>query len=99
MPLSALVHLLSVVVIYFAAHAAHVPLTLSVVFATGPVLLLAQVLPISVGGWGVREAAAIVLLGMTGVDPTSAILASIMFGALIVLATLPGALFWLVLRE
>ena len=99
MPLSALVHLLSVVVIYFAAHAVHVPLTLSVVFATGPVLLLAQVLPISVGGWGVREAAAVVLLGMTSVDPTSAILASIMFGALIVLATLPGALFWLVLRE
>lgn len=36
---------------------------------------------------------------MTGVDATSALLVSIMFGVLLVLATLPGALFWLVLRE
>jgi len=36
---------------------------------------------------------------MTGVDATSALLVSIMFGVLLVLATLPGALFWLMLRE
>jgi hypothetical protein len=47
----------------------------------------------------VREAAAVALLGMTGVDPTSALLVSIMFGALLVLNALPGALFWLMLRE
>jgi hypothetical protein len=47
----------------------------------------------------VREAAAVALLAMTGVDATSALLVSIMFGVLLVLATLPGALFWLVLRE
>jgi uncharacterized membrane protein YbhN (UPF0104 family) len=70
-----------------------------VVFAIGPVLLLAHTLPISIGGWGVREAAAVALLGMTGVDATSALLVSIMFGVLLVLATLPGALFWLMLRE
>jgi glycosyltransferase 2 family protein len=65
----------------------------------GRFLLLAHILPISIGGWGVREAAAVALLGMTGVDATSALLVSIMFGVLLVLATLPGALFWLMLRE
>jgi uncharacterized membrane protein YbhN (UPF0104 family) len=98
-PFSAVVHVLSFAAIFLAAHAVQVPLTFFVVFAIGPVLLLAHVLPISIGGWGVREAAAVALLGMTGVDPTSALLVSIMFGALLVLATLPGALFWLVLRE
>jgi len=76
-----------------------VPLTFFVVFAIGPVLLLAHVFPISIGGWGVREAAAVALLGLTGVDATSALLVSVMFGALLVLATLPGAVFWLTLRE
>jgi uncharacterized membrane protein YbhN (UPF0104 family) len=99
LPLSAFVHVLSIAAIFSAAHAVHVPLTLSVVLAIGPILLLAQVLPISVGGWGVREAAAVGLLAMTGVDATSALLVSLMFGVLLVLSTLPGALFWLTLRE
>jgi glycosyltransferase 2 family protein len=98
-PPPALVHLLSIAAIFLAARAVHVPLTLTVVLAVGPLLLLAQVLPISVGGWGVREAAAVTLLGMTGVDAASALLVSIVFGALLLLATLPGALFWLTLRE
>jgi uncharacterized membrane protein YbhN (UPF0104 family) len=98
-PLSALVHLLSIAAIFLAAHAVHVPLTFPVVLAIGPILLLAQVLPISVGGWGVREAAAVALLAMTGVDATSALLVSIMFGIFLLLATLPGVLFWLMLRE
>ncbi len=98
-PLSIMVHLLSFAAMFLAAHAVQVPLTCSVVFAIGPVLLLATVFPISISGWGVREAAAVALLGMTGVDATSALLVSIMFGVLLVLATLPGALFWLMLRK
>jgi len=93
------VHLLSFTAIFFAAHAVQVPLTFLVVLAIGPVLLLAHVFPISIGGWGVREAAAVALLGMTGVDATSALLVSIMFGVLLVLATLPGTLFWLMLKQ
>jgi glycosyltransferase 2 family protein len=85
--------------IFLAARTVHVPLPFFVVLAIGPVLLLAHILPISISGWGVREAAAVALLGMTGVDATSAILVSIMFGVLLVLAALPGALFWLMLRE
>ena len=98
-PLSAFVHLLSIAAIFLAARAVHVPLTPAMVLGIGPVLVLAQVLPISVGGWGVREAAAVTLLAMTGIDATSALLVSIMFGILIFLATLPGVLFWLTLRD
>jgi hypothetical protein len=36
---------------------------------------------------------------MTGVDAASGLLVSIMVGVLLLLATLPGALFWLILRE
>jgi uncharacterized membrane protein YbhN (UPF0104 family) len=98
-PLSALVHVLSIVAIFLTARAVQVPLTLSMVLAIGPVVVLAHVLPISIGGWGVREAAAVTLLAMAGVDATSALLVSITFGILIFLATLPGVLFWLMLRD
>ena len=98
-PLSALVHLLSIAAIFLTAHAVQVPLTLAIVCAIGPVVVLAQVLPISVGGWGVREAAAVALLAMTGIDAASALLVSIAFGLLIFLATLPGVLFWLMLKD
>jgi hypothetical protein len=98
-PLSALVHLLSIAAFFVTAHAVNVPLAVPVVLAVVPILLLVQVLPISIGGWGVREAAAVALLGMTGVDAASGLLVSIMFGVLLLLATLPGALFWLILRE
>ena len=99
LPLSAFVHLLSIAAIFLVAHAVQVPSTISMVFAIGPVLVLAQVLPISVGGWGVREAAAVPLLALTGIDATSALLVSIMFGIIMFLATLPGILFWLVLKD
>jgi hypothetical protein len=82
-----------------SAHMVQVPLTLSMVLAIGPVVVLAQVLPISVGGWSVREAAAVVLLAMAGVDAAAALLVSITFGVLIFPATLPGVLFWLMLRD
>jgi len=98
-PLSAFIHLLSVAAISLVAHAVQVPLTLSMVLAIWPVFVLAQVLPISIGGWGVREAAAITLFPMTGIDATSALLVSIMFGILIFLATLSGVLFWLTLKD
>jgi glycosyltransferase 2 family protein len=99
LPLSALVHFLSIVAIFLAAHAAQVPLTPSMVLAIGPVVVLAQVLPISVGGWGVREATVVALLAMAGVDAASALLVSVAFGILMFLATLPGVLFWLTLRD
>lgn len=98
-PLSALVHLLSIAAIFFAAHAVQVPLTLAIVLAIGPVIVLAQVLPISIGGWGVREAAAVTLLAMAGIDTASALLVSIVFGVLLFLATLPGVVFWLMLKD
>jgi hypothetical protein len=47
----------------------------------------------------VREAAAVPLLALTGIDATSALLVSIMFGIIMFLATLPGILFWLVLKD
>ena len=59
-----------------------------------PMMLIAAV-PISIGGWGLREGLVVTLLGVLGVEPESALLLSIMFGLGLLAASLPGAAIWL----
>ena len=58
-----------------------------------PVMLIAS-LPISFGGWGVREGAMIVALGLAGVSQVDALLLSVQFGLLGQLTALIGAYAW-----
>jgi uncharacterized membrane protein YbhN (UPF0104 family) len=60
-------------------------------FLTG---LLVSTIPISFAGWGIREASLVYFLSDVGVSADVAFKASIMFGLLLALASLPGALFW-----
>jgi uncharacterized membrane protein YbhN (UPF0104 family) len=63
-----------------------------------PVALIAN-LPISIGGWGVRETAMIALLGLVGVPASAALILSIQLGLLTLAVSLPGGLVWLALRS
>ena len=60
-----------------------------------PLVVLAAILPISVGGWGVREGAAIVLFGAVGVLPTDALALSVIFGIAGIVMSLPGLAIWI----
>jgi uncharacterized membrane protein YbhN (UPF0104 family) len=59
-----------------------------------PVMLLVA-LPISAGGWGVREGAMVAALALVGVDTAPALLLSVELGLLTVLVSLPGGAIWL----
>lgn len=61
-------------------------------FAAAAVVCFAASLPISVGGWGIRELAAIYVLGLLGVSAANAILASVVVGVcstVVILAAAP----------
>jgi uncharacterized membrane protein YbhN (UPF0104 family) len=60
-----------------------------------PLALLATAIPISIGGWGVRESAFVTGFGLVGVPTSDALLLSVLFGILNLLVRLPGALVWL----
>jgi uncharacterized protein (TIRG00374 family) len=62
-----------------------------------PVALIAA-LPISIGGWGVREAAVVAVLGIVGVAPSAALVLSLQIGLLAILVTLPASALWLVVK-
>ncbi|WP_423459703.1 lysylphosphatidylglycerol synthase domain-containing protein [Ottowia sp. VDI28] len=57
-------------------------------FAMAPIFLMAA-LPVSVGGWGTREAAAAATLALFGVDPAAAVGAAMVYG---IYGLLQGAL-------
>ena len=59
-----------------------------------PVALVAN-LPISVGGWGVRETAVVLLFGLVGVPSSAALVLSLQLGLLSLFVVLPGGILWL----
>ena len=63
-----------------------------------PVILIATI-PITIGGWGVREGAMIVLLGLIGVPENDAGALSILAGLVGIAAALPGGVLWLLGKD
>src|SRR5262249_43076316 len=53
-------------------------------------------IPISIGGWGLRELAVVSLLASYGVAPRRTLLLSVCFGLALGFCSLPAALIWLV---
>lgn len=59
-----------------------------------PMIVLAMQIPISLAGWGVREAGAVMLLPMAGLPVEIALSASLLYGLVLIAAGLPGGLAW-----
>lgn len=55
-----------------------------------PIILMAMLIPLTPGGWGLREGAAAALLPLAGVTSTEGLAASVAFGLALLVATLPG---------
>jgi glycosyltransferase 2 family protein len=97
-PLSLLVHILSSLILYLVAVALGAELNLVQVFQISPLLLLVQVLPVSFGGWGAREAVAVVLFGLVGLSAPTALTVSVAFGLLLLASTVPSVAVWFFIR-
>ena len=57
-----------------------------------PALALLMMLPISISGWGLREATLSATLALWGIDSGMTVLASVSFGIVTLVTYLPGAL-------
>jgi hypothetical protein len=60
-----------------------------------PPVTLIQLVPVSLAGWGVREAALVVALGSFGVPAEAALAISVLVGLCSIVVGLPGGLIWL----
>lgn len=73
-------HLGSAVIATVIAGGMNVDLPLATSVLLFPAVILATILPVSIGGWGVRELAAIPLLRNAGLDAETAAAVTIVFG-------------------
>jgi glycosyltransferase 2 family protein len=64
-----------------------------------PLANLVQVLPISVGGWGLRESFYVLALAKLGVPGSDALALSVLYGLLTMICSLPGGIVWLMYRH
>lgn len=89
---SAGVQMLSIAAFTFAGHAIGLDLPWwQFVIAAGPIFILAA-MPLSIGGWGTREAAAAIVLGGFGAPHEGAVACAILYGLFATLQALLGAL-------
>ena len=93
--LAMFMHLVSLFIIFILARQVGMDVSLYEVLYLTPFPLLASLLPISIGGWGVREGALIVAFGLIGEPAGKVLSASVLYGLMALVVALPGGLIWL----
>lgn len=87
-------HLLHCTSAYVLAQSLGIEISFWQVVLLLPPVILVSILPLSVGGWGMREACMVAMLALIGVPQSAALLLSIELGILIMVATLPASILW-----
>lgn len=90
---------LMVVAFAIAFHWAGPALTWQQLIACGAIVSFSASIPLSVGGWGIREVASVFVLGQLGVDAADAMAASVMVGVCSTLAVFLTSPLSLVLKS
>jgi glycosyltransferase 2 family protein len=92
-------HVLRVGVLAALAAGLGLNIPFATLFAFTTAALLMSMVPISFGGWGVREIAFVYLLGAAGVAPEAALSLSIAFGLLRVFLGAIGGITWVAIND
>jgi uncharacterized protein (TIRG00374 family) len=91
---SLVAHLVSVIIVVVLAGGLQLDLKIADAFLLVPVMLLAIMMPISLGGWGVREAAAIPLLALAGIPASGAVALALLYGLTQIVSGAAGAMYF-----
>lgn len=93
--LSFAIHLMTVIVAWGAAMAAHASIQfVQVLFLVLPVVLVSTI-PVSIAGWGVRESAMILAFSYAGLPESDGLIVSILFGAATLAIGAIGGIVWI----
>ena len=93
--LSALIHLVSGFSFFLIARSIGVNMSILDCICLFPFIIIVSVIPISFGGWGLREGASIFVLGQIGVSPEDALSISVLLGIILAIVGIPGAFLWI----
>jgi len=93
--LSVIIHFLSILALYELSLAIGMTLPLGVFLVAVPPVFLLTIIPISLAGWGVRESAMVGIFLLIGVSKEMILSVSILYGVMLIVASLPGLFIWL----
>ena len=97
--LSLLIHVLAVVIAWCVVQSIAAPVGFSQTFLLIPPVMLITMLPISIAGWGVREATMALAFGYAGLVTNEGINVSLLYGAVSFVAGAIGGLVWIFSAE
>jgi uncharacterized membrane protein YbhN (UPF0104 family) len=97
--LSILVHVLAVVIAWCVVQSIAAPVGFGQIFQLIPPIMLITMLPISIAGWGVREATMALAFGYAGLMTNEGINVSLLFGAVSFIVGAFGGLVWIFSAE
>jgi uncharacterized protein (TIRG00374 family) len=97
--ISASVQILSVFIFYSIGRGLHIHLPIESLFIIIPSVMLITVIPLTIAGWGIRESAMVIGLSFIGVSQIQSFAISFTFGLLLIAATLPGFILWIIYKH
>jgi hypothetical protein len=97
--LSLLVHVLAVVIAWCVVRSIAAPVLFSQVFQLVPPVMLITMMPISIAGWGVREATMGLAFGYAGLATNEGVNVSLLFGCVSFIVGAFGGLVWIFSAE
>jgi len=97
--LSLLVHVLAVVIAWCVVRSIAAPVLFGQVFQLVPPVMLITMVPISIAGWGVREATMGLAFGYAGLLASEGVNVSLLFGAVSFVVGVFGGLVWIFSAE
>lgn len=92
-------HCLLALMFFLLAVSLDVPLSPGQALTVFPTVFLLSMLPVTVAGWGVREALLITALNLFGIAAPAAVALGLGFGICMLVIGIPGALLWLTARR
>src|SRR6185437_804073 len=97
--LSLSIHVLAVVIAWCAVRSIAAAGSFEQIFMLTPPIMLITMVPISIAGWGVREATMMVAFGHAGLVAADGTVVSILFGAVYFIVGALGGLVWIFSAE
>jgi len=97
--LSLLVHVLAVVIAWCVVKSIAAPVSFGQTFLLIPPIMLITLMPISIAGWGVREATMGLAFGFAGLSANEGVNVSLLFGAVLFIVGAIGGLVWILSAE
>ena len=91
--------LLFIIAIFLVGRSVELDYDLMTFLVVAPPAILLTLVPVSLAGWGVREGALIGLFTLVGANKTLVLSMSILYGIVLIIASLPGFYIYLTGRS